>query len=116
MAPIQTWAASTWAIPWFNTSSFAQTGVSNVQGSTGRNDLERTGPFLAQCVTLADHLFSEGRRQLQMMLQAFNCTNTPQFSNPNTGFGSNFGFVTGTISSGTGVNGTGGGRLVQLGC
>ena len=31
------------------------------------------------------------------------------------GFGSNFGFITGTLSSGTGVNGTGGGRVVQLG-
>jgi hypothetical protein len=38
-----------------------------------------------------------------------------QDPNPNTSFGSNFGFITGTLSSGTGVNGTGGGRVVQLG-
>ena len=53
--------------------------------------------------------------QLQLRSETINCTNTAQFSNPNTGFGSNFGFITGTISSGTGVNGTGGGRVVQLG-
>ena len=53
--------------------------------------------------------------RLQLRLETLNTTNTPQFSNPNTGFGSNFGFITGTLSSGTGVNGTGGGRVVQLG-
>jgi hypothetical protein len=44
-------------------------------------------------------------------------TNTPQFSNPNTGSigTANFGIITSTLSSGTGVNGTGGGRVVQLG-
>ena len=51
---------------------------------------------------------------MQLRLETLNMTNTAQFSNPNTGFGSNFGFITGTISSGTGVNGTGGGRVVQL--
>jgi hypothetical protein len=53
--------------------------------------------------------------KLQLRLETLNSTNTAQFSNPNTGFGSNFEFITGTISSGTGVNGTGGGRVVQLG-
>ena len=52
--------------------------------------------------------------KLQLRLETLNSTNTPQFGNPNTGFGSSFGFVTSTISSGTGVNGTGGGRVVQL--
>ncbi|MDP9169454.1 MAG: hypothetical protein M3N54_02445, partial [Acidobacteriota bacterium] len=50
--------------------------------------------------------------KLQLRADTLNLTNTPQFSNPNTGFGSNFGFITGTLSSGTGVNGTGGGRVV----
>jgi hypothetical protein len=46
----------------------------------------------------------------------FNLTNTPQFSNPQGSLtSSSFGYVTGTLSSGTGVNGTGGGRAVQLG-
>jgi hypothetical protein len=43
-------------------------------------------------------------------------TNTPQFSNPNVSLtSSSFGYVTGTISNGTGVNGTGGGRAIQMG-
>ncbi len=53
--------------------------------------------------------------RLQLRLETLNMTNTAQFSNPNTGFGTNFGFITNTLSSGTGVNGTGGGRVVQLG-
>ncbi len=49
-----------------------------------------------------------------------NTTNTPQFANPNgsccTANNANFGFVTGTLGSGSGsVNaGTGGPRSVQL--
>lgn len=40
-----------------------------------------------------------------------------QFSNPNTSSigTANFGLVTGTISSGTGVNGTGGGQTMVVG-
>jgi hypothetical protein len=53
--------------------------------------------------------------RLQLRFETLNTMNHAQFSNPNTGFGSNFGFITGTLSSGTGVNGTGGGRVVQLG-
>ncbi len=62
---------------------------------------------------------------MQLRLDSINITNTPQFSNPNTSCGNtgasavsctggSFGFVTGTLSSGTGVNGTGGGRVVTL--
>jgi hypothetical protein len=52
--------------------------------------------------------------------ETVNTTNTPQFSNPNgsccTANNSNFGFVTGTIGSGSGsINaGTGGPRTLQL--
>ncbi len=57
---------------------------------------------------------------LQLRLETVNTTNTPQFANPNdtccTANNANFGFVTGTVSSGSGsVNsGTGGPRSVQL--
>jgi hypothetical protein len=45
-----------------------------------------------------------------------NSTNTPQFSNPQTSLtSSTYGYVTGTVGSGTGVNGAGGGRALQLG-
>ena len=63
--------------------------------------------------------FSE-RVALQLRLETINATNTPQFANPNGGCctanNANFGFVTGTVSSGSGsVNaGTGGARSVQL--
>ncbi len=50
--------------------------------------------------------------KLQLRLESLNVTNTPQFANPTTSFGSNFGFVTKTLSSGTGVNVLG---VVQLG-
>ena len=57
---------------------------------------------------------------MQLRLETVNTTNTPQFANPNgsccTANNLNFGFVTSTVSSGSGsVNsGTGGPRSVQL--
>jgi hypothetical protein len=46
------------------------------------------------------------RYSLQFRAEALNLTNTPIFSNPTTSETSgNFGYVTGTVSSGTGVNG-----------
>ncbi len=55
------------------------------------------------------------RFHLDVRADAFNLTNTPQFANPNASLtSSSFGFVTSTIGSGTGVNGTGGGRAVAL--
>jgi len=88
-----------------------------VQGSTGRNiwsgpNLYSLNASVSRWITLR----GEGANpiKLQLRLETINATNTAEFSNPNTGWGSNFGFVTGTLSSGTGVNGTGGGRVVQL--
>ena len=96
-----------------STHAFARANT-NVQGSTGRAiwsgpNLYALNAGLSRWINIR-----EGMR-LQLRLETLNTTNTPQFSNPNTGFGSNFGFITGTLSSGTGVNGTGGGRVVQLG-
>ena len=118
VAPITTLGGINTGNPWFSTASFAQTGVSNVQGSTGRNIYSGPGLFsLNASVSRWIDLRPEGASpvRLQLRLETINATNTAQFSNPNTGFGSNFGYITGTISSGTGVNGTGGGRVVQLG-
>ena len=48
--------------------------------------------------------------------ESFNVTNTPQFANPSTSLTSQtFGDITSTVGSGTGVNGIGGGRVIQLG-
>jgi hypothetical protein len=60
------------------------------------------------------------RVSLQLRLETVNTTNTPQFANPNGGCctanNANFGFVTGTVGSGSGSinSGTGGSRSVQL--
>ena len=99
--------------PWFTTASFAK-APTNVQGTTGRNIF--SGPNLwGTSAAVSRWMQLNERMRLQLRMETFNTTNTPQFSNPNTGFGSNFGFITGTIGSGFGINGTGGGRSVQLG-
>ncbi|HLK67997.1 MAG TPA: carboxypeptidase regulatory-like domain-containing protein [Bryobacteraceae bacterium] len=113
IAPIQVLGGINTGNPWFSTASFAK-AATNVQGSTGRNIFDGPGLFglnlgISRWIQLRE------QAKLQFRLETLNTTNTAQFSNPNTGFGSNFGFITGTISSGTGVNGTGGGRVVQLG-
>jgi hypothetical protein len=56
------------------------------------------------------------RWTFQLRLDTFNTTNTPEFNNPQTDItNSAFGRITSTLGSGTGVNGTGGGRALQLG-
>jgi hypothetical protein len=56
------------------------------------------------------------RYAAEFRAETFNFTNTPQFANPSVSLtSSTYGYVTGTLGSGTGVNGTGGGRAVQLG-
>ncbi len=100
--------------PWFSTPSFSQpTGVT--YGSTGRNILTGPGLFILNLSLAKTFKFTE-RIGLEIRAETFNFTNTPEFSNPQGSLtNSSFGFVTGTIGSGTGVNGTGGGRSVQLG-
>ena len=114
VAPIQTLGGINVGNPWFTTASFARTS-NFIQGDTGRAIYSGPSLFALNASLSRMILFREGRTRLQLRLETLNMTNTAQFSNPNTGFGSNFGFITGTLSSGTGVNGTGGGRVVQLG-
>lgn len=104
--------------PWFSTTSFAK-APTNVQGTTGYDTW--SGPGL---ITLNAGLsrwiempIRDRNIRMQIRLDSINITNTPQFSNPNTSsIGSaSFGIITSTLSSGTGVNGTGGGRVVTLG-
>lgn len=100
--------------PWFSQSSFTQpTGVRF--GTSGRNILSGPGLFALNLSLFKNFTITE-RIGLQLRCETFNFTNTPQFSNPNTSLTSTgFGYVTGTVGSGTGVNGLGGGRAVQLG-
>jgi hypothetical protein len=81
----------------------------------GRNVI--SGPGLSSIhLSLSRRINLTERFRLELRGEAFNLTNTPQFSNPNVSLtSSSFGYVTGTISSGTGVNGTGGGRAIQMG-
>jgi outer membrane receptor protein involved in Fe transport len=107
--------------PWFSTASFAKantaTQANPVQGNTGRNIV--SGPSLISLNaglsrSIEFHGFGDRNIRLQLGLDSLNVTNTPQFSNPNTSSigTANFGIITSTLSSGTGVNGTGGGRVV----
>jgi len=84
-------------------------------GSTGRNPFTGPGLFSLNLSLTKNFRFSE-RFNVELRAESFNVTNTPEFSNPTTSItSSSYGYVTGTIGSGTGVNGTGGGRAIQLG-
>jgi len=114
VAPVQILHGINVGNQWFSTSSFAQpTGVRF--GTVGRNDL--SGPGLFQLnLSLSKQLRFSERVNAEFRCETFNFTNTPEFSNPqNSITSSTFGYVNGTLGSGTGVNGTGGGRAVQLG-
>src|SRR6202023_4156069 len=91
--------------------------TTHIQGSPDRAIYSGPSLFSLNASLSRTIIIREGQPaiRMQLRLETLNMTNTAQFSNPNTGFGSNFGFITGTIGSGTGVNGTGGGRAVQLG-
>jgi hypothetical protein len=114
VAPIKTLGGINVGNPWFTTTSFARTS-NFILGNTGRAIYSGPSLFALNASLSRTITVREGKARLQLRLETLNATNTAQFSNPNTGFGSNFGFITGTLSSGTGVNGTGGGRVVQLG-
>ena len=117
---------------WFDPSAFAQPAgcpaavppskvpppctPENVQlGNTGRNQYRGPG-YVQNNLSLfkSFHIFREAA--LETRIEAFQLTNTPQFSNPHAGSPSdtNFGQITSTIGSGQGsVNGVGGGRSLQ---
>jgi hypothetical protein len=118
IAPVQILHGINTGNPWFSTSSFSQpTGVTF--GSMGRNSLTGPGFFNLDLSLFKTVNFTE-RMKLELRAEAFNFTNTPKFGNPAGSptvsmTSSTFGYVTSTIGSGSGVNGTGGGRALQLG-
>ena len=125
--------------PWFDPNAFAAppcqsatpsascptgaadqvAGAAQQVGNVGRNSMIGPGFFNVNAALAKTTRFGE-RVTMQLRLETVNTTNTPQFANPNTGCctsnNANFGYVTGTIGSGSGsVNaGTGGPRSVQL--
>ncbi len=114
VAPVQILHGINVGNPWFSTSSFTQP-VGAVFGTSGRNIISGPGYFQLQLALFKDIQISE-RFKAQIRAESFNFTNTPQFANPSTSLTSQtFGYITSTVGSGTGVNGLGGGRVVQLG-
>jgi Carboxypeptidase regulatory-like domain len=111
VAPVQILHGVGKGNPWFSASSFAApTGTSF--GNVGRNYL--SGPnFFDLDATLAKTIRMTERLGLELRLEAFGATNTPQFfftSNGGSAGGTTFGSSTfGQITS------AGGGRQLQLG-
>jgi hypothetical protein len=114
VAPLQITHGINVGNPWFSQASFAQpTGVRF--GTSGRNIASGPGLFVLNASLFKSFRIRE-RASVEFRAETFNLTNTPEFSNPSTSItSSTYGYVTGTIGSGTGVNGTGGGRVLQLG-
>jgi hypothetical protein len=105
---------------WFNPAAFSTPTACSVAcdaGNTGRNQFR--GPGYIQDNVSLFKIFSLWRESsLEMRFEAFQLSNTPQFSNPTSNnccsVTSSFGQVTGTLGSGQGsVNGVGGGRSLQ---
>jgi len=100
--------------PWFSTASFAQPVGTGVFGTVGRNSMFGPGLFGLN-LSLFKHFKIMEKLDAEFRAEAFQITNTPQFSNPQGSLTSaTFGYVTGTVGSGSGVNGVGGGRALQL--
>ncbi|WP_158750067.1 TonB-dependent receptor [Acidobacterium sp. S8] len=109
---------------WFDTSSFTQpagcTGTpcpiqyGSVLGNTGRNEFYGPG-FIQDNISAFKTFPIWESLSLETRVDAFQLSNTPQFANPSNSItSSTFGQVTATTGSGSGVNGTGGGRALQL--
>jgi Carboxypeptidase regulatory-like domain len=131
--------ASNGGSPWFDPNAFAAppcqsatpsascptgapdqvNGAAQQVGNVGRNSMIGPGFFNLNSSLSKTAQFNE-RVGMQLRLETVNTTNTPQFANPNgtccTANNANFGYVTGTVGSGSGsVNaGTGGPRSVQV--
>ena len=114
VAPIKVLGGINIGNPWFSTTSFASPkGL--VFGNLGRNDMYGPGLFALNLGLSRTFTIREGIG-LVFRASSNNVTNTPVFANPEASFNNaNFGYVTSTLSSGTGVNGTGGGRWLQFG-
>lgn len=104
---------------WFDPTAFSQPAGCTVSpcqlGNTGRNQFRGPG-YIQDNVSLfkSFNIFREAA--LETRIEAFQLSNTPQFSNPNSSTvgTSSFGQVTSTVGSGQGsVNGIGGGRSLQ---
>ena len=80
---------------WFDTAAFATPGLQKF-GDAGRNILRGPGTKQLDCSLFKAFPFSpDSVRRVELRAEAFNLTNTPQFDNPNSTFGSaGFGTIT----------------------
>jgi hypothetical protein len=126
--------------PWFNTNSTVPGTWGQPTGCTGQTPGSLSGSVYTPSTCTAPGLGNTGRGQfrgpgyiqdnasifkkfiiyretaVEVRVDAFQLSNTPQFGNPNTSgvTAASFGTVTSTLGSGQGsVNGVGGGRVVQ---
>lgn len=114
LAPVQILHGINIGSPWFSTSSFGQPTEARF-GSLGRNTINGPGTFGLNAKFGRNFNYRE-RIRMEIRAEAFNVTNTAQFANPQTSLTSaTYGYITGTRATGTGVNGTGGGRNLQFG-
>lgn len=112
---------------WFNPSVFSQpTGCTGAVGTVcplvygtsignvSRNAYRGPGYIQNNASLFKDFVLHENWTFV-FRCDAFQLTNSPQFASPATSITSGtFGQVTGTVGSGTGINGIGGGRALQL--
>jgi hypothetical protein len=109
--------------PWFDPSSFSQPAGCTGQtpcthpalGNTGRNQFRGPG-YIQDNFSIFKRFTVYHETGLEVRLDAFQLSNTPQFGQPNGSCcgSSSFGTITGTLGSGQGsVNGVGGGRSLQ---
>jgi carboxypeptidase family protein len=112
VAPVQILHGVGTGAAWFSTSSFAQTTAPGVFGNVGRNYL--SGPnFFNLDAALSKAIRFRERFGLDLRLEAFGATNTPQFFFASNG-GSSNGTTFGSNSFGH-VTSASGGRTLQLG-
>ena len=112
---------------WFDPTAFSQpTGCSGAVGTpcplvygqsignVGRN--AHYGPGYIQNNASLFKIFTLRESwQLEARIDAYQLSNSPQFNSPTASITSGtFGQVTSTVGSGTGINGLGGGRTLQL--
>ena len=93
---------------WFNTAAFSAPAAYTIGNSPRRLNELRASQQKNADVSVAKNFSVRERIKIQFRAEAFNLTNTPQFSWPDTAFGSTtFGVVSGTMNVGP--------RNVQLG-
>jgi Carboxypeptidase regulatory-like domain/TonB dependent receptor len=111
VAPVQILHGVGLGSPWFSTSSFAPAATATF-GSVGRNYLSGPGFFNLDAALSKSIRFTE-RYNLDLRLEAFGATNTPQFFFASNGGGA--AGLTRNSSSFGHVTSASGGRQLQLG-